>query len=129
MWLQVEFRNSSRKITRNAKTVTYETESISFLVPKTRSRVPQEIKKLQISKFFFKESIRKWKPNRPVGFIKLTVNILVLYNFYVIFSRILWNLKEKSQTVYLNCFLGKDTSISLIVTFSLELPVIFQLNQ
>ena len=100
-----------------------------FWYPKPGQEYLKKKKKLQISKFFFKESIRKWKPNRPVGFIKLTGNILVLYNFYVIFSRILWNLKEKSQTVYLNCFLGKDTSISLIVTFSLELSVIFQLNQ
>ena len=57
-------RDKNELYSRNAKAVTNETESVSFIAPKIWSIVPQELKKKQ-SLCSFKTSIRKWKPNCP----------------------------------------------------------------
>ena len=57
-------RDKNELFSRNPKTVAYGTESVSFMVPKIWSLVPQELKNPQ-SLYSFKKSIRKWKPNCP----------------------------------------------------------------
>ena len=57
-------RDKNELFSRNPKTVAYGTESVSFMVSKSWSLVPQELKNSQ-SLYSFKKSIRKWKPNCP----------------------------------------------------------------
>ena len=57
-------RDKNELYSRNPKTVTYGTESVSFMTPKIWSIVPQELKNYQ-SLYSFKKIIRKWKPNCP----------------------------------------------------------------
>ena len=45
-------RDKNELYSRNAKAVTNETESVSFIAPKIWSIVPQELKKKTISMFF-----------------------------------------------------------------------------
>ena len=75
-------RDKNELYSRNPKTVTYGTVSVSFMAPKIWSIVPQELKYYQ-SLYSFKLSIRKWKPNSYVGYAKPTCNMLVFYNKHV----------------------------------------------
>ena len=54
---------------RNPKTVTYGTASVSFIAPKIWSKVPREFKNSK-SLYPFKNRIRKWKPNCPCRICK-----------------------------------------------------------
>ena len=54
---------------KKSKTVAYETESVSFMVPKIWSIVLQELKNSQYL-YSFKKGIRKWKPNCPCRLCK-----------------------------------------------------------
>ena len=62
-------RDNNELHSRNPKTVAYGTESVSFMVPKIWSIVPQELKNSQ-SLYSFKKGIRKWKPNCPFRLCK-----------------------------------------------------------
>ena len=57
-------RDKNELYSRNPETVTYGTESVSFMAPKIWSIVPQELKNSE-SLYPFKKLIRKWKPNCP----------------------------------------------------------------
>ena len=67
--------------TSNVRTVSWGTESLSFLGPKIWSIIPSELKKLPFSQF--KSKIRSWKPEScpcrlckiyepSVGFLKIS---------------------------------------------------------
>ena len=60
----IYLRDKNELYSRNSKIVAYGTESVSFMVPKSWSIVPQELENSQ-SLYSFKNSIRKWKPNCP----------------------------------------------------------------
>ena len=62
-------RDKNELYSRNLKTVTYGTESVSFMAPKIWSIVPQELKNSQSICSFIK-GIRKWKPNCPCRLCK-----------------------------------------------------------
>ena len=64
---------------RNPKTVRYETELISFLAFKNWSIVPQEIKSCKYLDYLKKASGNR-KQFAHFGYVKLTCNMLVLYN-------------------------------------------------
>ena len=81
---------------RNPKTVRYVTETISFLPPKIRDLIPQDIKDSSSSPCF-KKSIRKWKPTcsfclcktflQHVGFMQLNssppFSVLSLFEVHI----------------------------------------------
>ena len=62
-------RDNNELHSRNPKTVAYGTGSVSFMVPKIWSIVPQELKNSQ-SLYSFKKGMRKWKPNFPCRLCK-----------------------------------------------------------
>ena len=62
-------RDKNELYSKNPKTVTYETESVSFMTPKIWSIVLQELKTSQ-SLHSFKKGIRKWKPICPCWLCK-----------------------------------------------------------
>ena len=56
-----DFQNHKELYSRSPKTVRYGTETVSYMTPKTCSKVPETIK-MSSSLEFFKSKIRKWKP-------------------------------------------------------------------
>ena len=73
-------RNKNELYSWDLKTVTYRTESVSFMAPKIWSTVSQELKNSQ-SLYFFKKRIRKRKANCPCRLYK---NLLATCWFYII---------------------------------------------
>ena len=63
-FLTYNLRTRQELYNRNPKTVSYGTETISFLAPKMWANVPQNIKNC-ISLSSFKINIRKCKPDCP----------------------------------------------------------------
>ena len=57
-------RDKNNLYSRYPKTVTYGTESVSFMAPKIWSILPQELKNSQ-SVYSLKKFIRNWQPNCP----------------------------------------------------------------
>ena len=67
--------NKNDLYSRNPKTVTYGTESVSFMAPKILSIVPQELKN------FFQ---KKYKEMETKLYVKPACNMLILYNKHVL---------------------------------------------
>ena len=62
-------RDKNELYSRNPKKVAYWTESVSFMAPKNRSIVSQELKNSQ-SLYSSRKGIRKWKPKCPCRLCK-----------------------------------------------------------
>ena len=63
---------------RNLNSVRYGTETISYIVPKIWS-FPESIKNCNSLKSF-KQKIRKWMSDCPLGYVKSICNMMVLSN-------------------------------------------------
>ena len=73
-------RDKSELYSKNPKTVTYETESVSFMTPKIWSIVLQKLKKLSISTFFQK----RYKEMETKLSMSVMQNLLPTCWFYII---------------------------------------------
>ena len=84
-------RDKNELYNKNPETVTYGTESISFLASKIWSIVSQEIKNYK-SLDSFKKSIKKWKPICPSWLCKTYLQhvgfIFFIFLFFLFFSLI-----------------------------------------
>ena len=67
--LPYNLRTQNNFSSRVPKTVTNETETISFLAPKVRALVPEKLKACSCLEAF-KSKIRKWKPDFPCRLCK-----------------------------------------------------------
>ena len=67
--LPYNLRTQNDFSSRVPKTVTYGTETISFLAPKVRALVPEKLKECSCLEAF-KSKIRKWKPDCPCRLCK-----------------------------------------------------------
>ena len=108
-------RDKNELYNKNPETVTYGTESISFLASKIWSIVPQEIKNYK-SLDSFKKSIKKWKPICPCWLCKtcwfyfflffffffnyVTCHVMIINSMFLLFLRLFVLLKMICYIVF-----------------------------